>query len=205
MFRTPLAVLLAGAVLALITALSVQAQETGDEMNDPRLLLDDFESADGVSALGTSWQGFTDRVMGGLSNMQSGYRAVDGETVLYMSGEVRLENNGGFVQVRLPLAQRGSFDASDWDAIRLTVRAAPGPYYIHLRTRDSRRPWAYYRAPISVSEDWQTVDVPFDTFQRESLWAPLDLESLVSLGIVAYGERFDASLEVAELGLVRRK
>ncbi|OAB56389.1 hypothetical protein AY599_21245 [Leptolyngbya valderiana BDU 20041] len=182
----------------------MQAQEREIEMSERVLLLDDFESADGISALGTAWQGFTDRVMGGRSDMQAGYREDDGKPVLFMRGEVRLENNGGFVQLRLPLDDRGSFDASDWDAIRLTVRASPGPYFVHLRTRDTRRPWAYYRAPIPVSDNWRTVDIPFEAFERESLRAPLDLASLLSLGIVAYGERFDAALELARVELVKK-
>jgi hypothetical protein len=190
------------ALASLVPPTFLQAQGGGWAMSERVLLLDDFERADGISTLGTAWQGFTDRVMGGRSDMQAGYREVDGQTVLFMRGEVRLENNGGFVQLRLPLAEGGSFDARGWDAIRLIVRATPGPYYIHLRTRDTRRPWAYYRAPIPVSDDWQSVDIPFDAFQPQSLRAELDLEYLVSLGIVAYGERFDAELEVSRLSLV---
>jgi len=192
---------LVGVLLSMSSiALADEGAEPGQALS---MLIDDFQSQDGRSAIGTAWQGFTDRVMGGLSEMQAGYREVNGKAVLFMRGQVRLENNGGFVQVRLPLADRGSFDARDWDAIRLTVRASPGPYYIHLRTRDTRRPWAYYRAPIPVSEEWQTIDISFDSFQPESLLAALNLEALISLGIVAYGERFDAELEIARLELVK--
>lgn len=172
-------------------------------MIDQRLLIDDFESGDGISKLGTAWQGFTDRVMGGRSDMQAGYGDSENGASVFLRGEVRLDNNGGFIQLRLPLARSGSFDASDWSAIRLTVRARPGPYYIHLRTRDTRRPWAYYRAPIPVSEAWQTVDIPFTEFQPESLREELDLSVLQSLGLVAYGERFDAELEVARIEFVQ--
>ncbi len=179
---------------------ALHASNAEDEMvADQRFIIDDFSAADGVSKLGTSWQGFTDQVMGGRSTMQVGYRDHDDKPVLFLAGEVRLENNGGFIQVRLPLAEGGSFDASAWQGIRLRVRATPGPYYLHLRTRDTRRPWAYYRAPIPVSESWQVVDIPFSAFERESLRAALDLEQLRSLGIVAYGERFDAEIEVASI------
>jgi len=172
-------------------------------MGDLRMLIDDFKSMDGFSRLGTKWKGFTDRVMGGRSDMRSGFREVDGTAILYLRGEVRLEDNGGFIQVRLPLAQSGSFDISCWNAIRLVVRAAPGPYFIHLRTRDTRQPWAHYRAPLPVSESWQTVDIPFADFQPRHLRAALDLSALQSLGLVAYGERFDAALEVAQIELIQ--
>jgi len=172
-------------------------------MTNERLLIDDFGSGDGVSPLGTAWQGFTDQVMGGRSDMQAGYRESNGENSMFMRGEVRLENNGGFIQVRLPLVEHGSFDASTWDGIRIHVRALPGPYFVHLRTRDTRQPWAYYRAPIPVSDEWSAVVIPFSGFQPESLVADLDLTALRSIGLVAYGEKFSAELEVARIELLR--
>jgi hypothetical protein len=165
-------------------------------------LIDDFQGPGGRSALGTTWQGLTDRVMGGRSDMEFGYRGTEGRKTLFMRGKVRLDNSGGFLQVRLPLADDGRFDASAWAGIRLTLRGAPGPYYVHLRTVDTRQPWAHYRAPLPVGRDWQTVDVPFDTFRGVNLHEPLDRGSLVSLGIVAYGERFDAELEMSRLSFV---
>jgi hypothetical protein len=167
------------------------------------LLIDDFASSDGVSRLGTTWKGFTDRVMGGRSDMQTGYRASGQGKVLYMQGVVRLDNNGGFIQLRLPLAESGEFDASEWAGIRLRVKAAAGPYFIHLRTGDSHRPWTYYRAPIPVRAHWETIEIPFSAFQPKSLKAPLDLTSLQSLGLVAYGERFNAELAVARIELFK--
>ncbi|HRP88362.1 MAG TPA: CIA30 family protein, partial [Gammaproteobacteria bacterium] len=81
----------------------------------PPLLLDDFHRDDGIAVLGTRWEGFTDRVMGGRSDMQVGYRDTDVGRVLQMRGQVRLENRGGFIQARLPLATGGgSIDASEW-------------------------------------------------------------------------------------------
>lgn len=180
------------AVGLVLVGASVVADETA-------VLIDDFASADGRSTWGTSWQGFTDRVMGGLSDLRAGYREVDGAPVLFMEGQVRLENNGGFIQVRLPLAERGSFDASAWQGLRLTLRGRPGAYYLHLRTDDTRRPWAYYRAPLRVESDWQTLDLSFEDFKARSLRAALDVSTIRSLALVAYGERFDAELEVRRI------
>ena len=163
------------------------------------MLIDDF--SDQRSALGTEWQGFTDRVMGGLSVMQAGYREVDGQTVLGMRGQVRLENNGGFIQTRLPLdARDGSFDASGFAGIRISARALkPGAYYLHLRTADTRRPWAYYRARLDLAEDWTTLAVPWSAFEPQRLDRPLDQSRLRSLAVVAYGEAFEADVEVARI------
>jgi hypothetical protein len=119
--------------------------------------------------------------------------------MLCMRGTVRLDNNGGFIQARLPLAADGAYDASRWDGIRFELRGVPGPYFVHLRTADTRQPWAYYRAPLPVQEDWQTVDIPFSAFRPQRLHSALDLTTLQTLGLVAYGEAFAAELEVARI------
>ncbi len=161
------------------------------------LLIDDFSSRDGRAAIGTAWQGFTDRVMGGLSDVEVGYRDGGSDTVLAMQGRVRLENNGGFIQVRLPLDRDNRlFDARAWQGLRLRVRGEPGSYYLHLRSRDTRAPWAYYAAPVPVEADWQDVTVPFSAFEPQSLRQPLDLTGLRSIAVVAYGQAFEAAIEI---------
>lgn len=168
------------------------------------LLLDDFTDAQQRSALGTRWQGFTDGVMGGLSEIEAGYTDSETGRHLYMRGPVRLENNGGFIQVRLPLTtDRSLFDASVWDGIAIVVRGRPGPYYLHLRTAGTPRVWQYFSAPVAVTEDWQRVVVPFSAFRGQYLTAPLDRDRLRSIGVVAYGEAFEADLELARIELVR--
>lgn len=170
------------------------------------MLIDDFSDSEGISALGTRWQGFTDRVMGGLSDIQAGYASQDEQTVLVMRGQVRLENNGGFVQVRLPLeANGGNFDASQFDAIRIRGRAVnSGSYYLHLRTADTRRPWSYYRAALEFGQEWTTLELPLATFQPRSLDAPLDVTHLRSLAVVAYGEAFEAHVQISRIEWVRQ-
>lgn len=170
---------------------------------DADLLLDDFARDDGRSALGTDWQGFTDRVMGGLSDMDAARVETERGPALRIRGQVRLENNGGFIQVRLPLAaSRATLDARDFKAFQVEVRGKPGAWYLHLRTPDCRRPWQYYRAELPVTETWTTVTVPLDQFSGESITGTPDLSRLSSVAIVAYGEAFDAEIEVARLELV---
>ena len=76
--------------------------------NQSTLIIDDFSRTSGLSELGTQWRGFTDRVMGGVSTAVSGIETVGGRRALRLVGEVSLENNGGFVQVALPLSADGS-------------------------------------------------------------------------------------------------
>ena len=169
-----------------------------------RFLLDDFGRDDGCSAIGTRWRDFTDRVMGGRSDMQAGLVDTGKGKALRMSGRVRLDNNGGFIQVRLPLAQDDhAFDASRFDGIEITARGTPGAYYLHLRTPDSSRPWQYFRARLPVSAAWTTLTVPFGDFEGKSIPGRPDFSRLRSIAVVAYGEAFDAEIENARLALVQ--
>ena len=186
-------------LLPLVWIVMATASESAQA--DDRLL-DDFSRDDGRSSLGPVWSGFTDRVMGGRSDMQAGYVETEEGPALRMRGTVRLDNNGGFVQVRLPLVIDGEpLDASDAAGFVVEARGAPGPYYLHLRTPDTRRPWAYYRAPLAVTDEWARIEVPLAEFEPVSTRARLDASRLSSVGLVAYGEEFEADLEVRRLAL----
>lgn len=168
-----------------------------------RLVIDEFALADGRSALGTRWVGFTDTVMGGRSRGSAERVVVDGVAALRLRGTVSLENNGGFIQAALPLAaDDGAFDASRYEGIALRTRGVPGPYYLHLRTRDTIRPWQLYHAPLAVAAEWASVFVPFTSFQPQRLERALDRTALRRLGVVAYGAAFEADLLVTSLAFL---
>jgi len=195
----------AAALVALLVFLPLSGLASEDPAMTDTLLLDDFQRDDGLSSLGTGWEGLTDRVMGGRSEMQFGHHESDAGSVLLMRGQVRLENRGGFIQARLPLDRAGgSFDASAWDGLYLKVRGTPGPYYVHLRTRQTWQPWQHYRAPIDVGTEWLEQFVPFAAFEGRATWRQLDVSALKSVGLVAYGEAFEAEIEVARLELGKR-
>ena len=52
--------------VALVMLLALPAAAVNPDMTK-QLLIDDFSDADEVSALGTRWEGLTDRVMGSRS------------------------------------------------------------------------------------------------------------------------------------------
>ncbi len=119
--------------MAVLFSAKLMAQP---EARVPELLIDDFSSD--ISALGTPWEGFTDRVMGGRSDMVVGIKHEDGHPYLSMTGNVSLANNGGFIQARLLLKGdgRSSFDASRYSGIRLSAKGRGDDYYI-LNSRQS--------------------------------------------------------------------
>lgn len=169
------------------------------------LVLDDFTDPRGISTWGTRWSAFTDRVMGGVSDMDADVHRDDDVAHLHMTGDVRLENNGGFVQVALPLDGNGrAFDASAYRGVRLRVKGNGARYYVHLRSEDTGAPWQYYAAPFETSEEWTTVELPFTEFEPRSLRTPLDPTGLRRVAVVAYGERMQADVSIARVELVPR-
>ncbi len=172
--------------------------------NSQAYLIDDFSKDDGISSLGTQWRMFTDKVMGGLSSASSGIEVIDGRRCLRLQGSVSLENNGGFVQVALPLELNGRFfDAGDFKGIRLWVRGNGENYYVHLRTDQTLRPWQYFGAEFPTSENWEEVEIPFQKFKSENFGGQLNAKKLRRIGIVAIKKEFQADIAVSRLEFYR--
>jgi hypothetical protein len=165
------------------------------------LLIDDFAVADGPSRLGTPWRLVTDGVMGGVSAGGLSLGQIDGRRALCLRGEVRLENNGGFVQAALDLAPRGDLNARAYTGLRLLVRGNGETYNLHLKTADLLLPWQSYRSSFPTGPEWREIRLPFGGFEHHRTGVPLNTGRLRSLGLVAIGRAFAAELCVAEIGL----
>lgn len=190
-----LAGVLAGLAFVLLTVAPAGANEG--------LLLDDF--SDGVSAVGTRWQAFTDRVMGGVSDITAGFVRTQEGSALQMTGSVSTANNGGFIQVRLPMSARGSYDASGYAGVYLTVRGEVDRAYLWLRTDRTNRPWLHYAAELPVGEEWRRIELPFADFEgeRRLRGTDVDADALRSVAIVAANGDFEAAIQVLEIGFYR--
>jgi hypothetical protein len=186
-------------LLAVLWGGAVSAQES----SDGDLLLDDFSRSDGRAVIGTQWEGFTDRVMGGRSDMSVGVRDTESGPALRMTGTVSLENNGGFIQVRLELAESGFFNAGEFRGVAVEARGRGDHYYIHLRNARTRFPWAYYAAKLPVTEEWQRIEIPFESFEGEYMLGGgrMDVGRLRSVAVVAAKAEFDADIWVRSVSL----
>lgn len=195
----PATVLLKRGLVALLLGLAIAARAESGTM-----LIDDFSRMDFVSKLGTQWRAVSDRVMGGVSEASLAHDAVDGKSCLRLTGDVRLENNGGFIQAALDLAPPGErLDASTYTGIRLVVRGNSQQYSLHLRTPDAVRPWQSYRAHFNAGPVWETIDLPFEAFVPHRLEPALDTRNLTRMGLVAIGREFSADLLIARVSLYR--
>jgi hypothetical protein len=165
--------------------------------------IDDFNDPAGGARPEISWRLVTDQVMGGVSQGRLRLETRDGAAGLCLRGDVRLENNGGFVQMARDLAGGGDLDASDFDGIRLRVYGNGETYGLHLKTADVRFPWQSYRAAFAAPPAWREIRLPFAAFAPHRVDAPLDVRRLRRLGLVAIGRAFAAELCLAEIALYR--
>ena len=190
------AVLIGGATAAMIRARDLQAKADG------HLVLSDFTTGDrDVSALGTRWRGFSDRVMGGRSTGQTAFDEIEGRPCLRLTGRVNTQG-GGFIQMALPLAERRrAFDASAFAGFEMDVFGNGESYNAHLRTTDVRWYSQSYQASFDAPPRWTTIRLPWSAFKPHEIRAPLDTENLVQLGLLGWMRDFEADLAISRLAL----
>lgn len=165
-------------------------------------IIDDLTQAPSRATIGTTWQMVSDGVMGGVSAGRMSVEEIDGRKALRLQGHVRLENNGGFLQLALDLSAEGRpVDASAWTGLELDVRGNAASYNLHLRTDDVRRPWQSYRHSFVAPPSWTTLRLPFAGFTPHRVDAPLNLHTLRRIGLVAIGRAFQADVALGSLRL----
>lgn len=170
----------------------------------PTILILDERSSNALTATnGASWRMISDTVMGGVSSGSIMPTVMEGRACLRLAGEVSLENNGGFVQASLDLSASGLFDAGDHAGIEIEVFGNGETYNLHLHTDDTRIVWQSYRASFQAQPSWQTLRLPFESFQPHRIGQPLDKHRLRRLGVVAIGRKMQADICIARLSLYK--
>jgi len=89
---------------------------------------------------------------------------------LKITGNVSLDNNGGFIQVRIFLnPSEKPWNAAGYKGIQLKLRGKSNSSYIFLRTNRTVFPWSYFGQKLPVSKEWSIVNLPFDEFTSENM------------------------------------
>jgi hypothetical protein len=146
-----------------------------------------------------AWRFFTDGVMGGVSSGAITNEVVRGRPALCLRGRVRLENNGGFIQMALDVVP----PPGTWTGLELDLTGNDHAYGVHLRTTRLTAPWQAWRARVTVTPQWQTVRLPFAKFEPYRFGGTLEPGEIRRIGLVALGEAFDAELCVARAAWIR--
>ena len=144
------------------------------------------------------WEFVADTVMGGLSTGQIAKLEVSGLSATRLTGQVSLENKGGFVQMAFDMSDDGSiFDASKYDGIEIDVFGNDEEYDIRLRTSDLTRPWQSYRALFKARPEWSTTRLGFSEFVPHKTVIPLDVRRLKRIGVLGIGREYYADVSVS--------
>jgi hypothetical protein len=170
--------------------------------------IDDRSTGDTSASSGNTWRLFTDDVMGGVSNgtlsLETRADAAGQQLAcLHMQGDVRLDNNGGFVQIALNLSDEVVRQAPAYRGISFDILGNGEDYNLHLRTDGLWFPWQSYRATFNATADWQTVRIPFSEFKAYKTFSKLDTSELSRIGFVAIGREFTADLCITNIRLYR--
>jgi hypothetical protein len=163
------------------------------------LIIDDRSSGSLLASNGASWRVVTDTVMGGKSMARLVTAVVDGRPCISLTGEVSLENNGGFVQASLDLSKSGALDATGYTGIEMEIFGNNEQYNLHLRTEDTQIVWQSYRMSFNAPSCWTTLWLPFDSFQSHRIDRPMNLSKLRRLGLVCIGRKVEANLSISRL------
>ncbi|MDJ0863136.1 MAG: CIA30 family protein [Gammaproteobacteria bacterium] len=147
------------------------------------------------------WRIVTDTVMGGMSEGTLELAKRDGRRCLRLQGQVRTANGGGFIKAGLKLKDWEGNGLAESDGIMIDVSGNAERYNVHLRTTDMRLPWQSYRQSFLAPVRWTRVTLPFADFEPHRISAPLRLNQVVELSLVAIGREFSADLCVSRLSV----
>jgi len=173
--------------------------------------IDDLSEEFPITSSGTQWAGVTDRVMGGVSSGTLSREDFHGRLSNVLRANVRLENNGGFVQMATDLALdpaiSNTVDASRYDGIELDVcyegDAEKEDFNVHLKNSNCLRQFSSYRATFELTQGkWTTVQIPwskFDGYGWGAVENVLDPSNLRRIGVVAIGKAMDVTIALSSI------
>ena len=128
------------------------------------MVLYDFTNKNTVN----QWMVEDDTVMGGRSQGQLAY---SNEGYAVFSGDVSLENNGGFSSMQTDFETK---DVSEFTHVKLKVKGDGKTY--NFRVKESADQRHSYTKEFKTSGEWETITIPFKdfapTFRGESLNIP---------------------------------
>jgi hypothetical protein len=198
------AILIAAGLLPLTGTFRNLAAKDKVPVNDiaDELVLSDFTGAEPYVLAGAGWRGFSDRVMGGVSDATFGKAIVGGKNSVRLSGRVTRESNGGFIQMAMYFGNRDAeLDGSAYAGIELQVYGNNEDYNVHVRTADCGWYDDSYRYTFFAKDNWQTVRIPWGDFKPNSVTVPLNSSLINRISILGWMREFQADIALARIAL----
>ncbi|MFN3579896.1 MAG: CIA30 family protein [Pseudomonas sp.] len=147
------------------------------------------------------WTAITDQVMGGVSTagLEQGER--HGSPCSCLSGRTSLENNGGFIQMKLEIEP--SWSCADYAGLFIELCGAAHDYNLNVKTTQLNKPWQSFRTTLAVAPQWKRFIVPYAQLRPHRTDLELDPATIRSVAVIAIGEAFDVDVCVRRFGFFR--
>jgi hypothetical protein len=165
------------------------------------LLIDAFQDRDQLA--GSDWQLLADGVMGGVSEGRAVLDNYQGRPCLRLNGLVSTANNGGFIQVRKKIDESLAKMAANYVGIEILVAGNNEAYNLHIKQKGLFLPWQSFRSTFTATDKWQSIKIPFQSFEAYRTSSRLKREKINQLALVAIGRDFEADVCIASIGLYR--
>lgn len=180
-------------LLAILFVMTMNGNLNSNTPDAGETMLFDFGATENMN----DWLIINDGVMGGLS--ESSFVLTDFNSAVF-SGNVTLENNGGFASVRSRPMQ---FDLAGHQGIRIRVKGDGKKYQFRVQTNNRFDGISYQYRFETQKDQWQTITIPFEkcvpVFRGQLLRnvEPISPENIRQLGfLISDGQTGDFQLEV---------
>jgi hypothetical protein len=181
--------------------MAAEKTASSNDISD-ELVLSDFSTDEPYVIEGGGWRGFSDRVMGGISDASLDKDTIAGRNSARLTGTVTRESNGGFIQMALYFgADEAELDGSAYSGIELQVFGNNEDYNVHIRTADCGWYDESYRHTFFAKPEWQSVRIPYSEFEANSVTAPLDSAHINRIAILGWMREFQADIALARISL----
>ena len=105
------------------------------------------------------WRIVNDGVMGGLSSSNA---IVNNDSKIVFSGNVSLENNGGFASLRSPVKD---YDFSEFTGLELKLKTDGKFYSTSMKETSYFTGYFYTKSFETKKDEWIVVQIPFNQFK----------------------------------------
>lgn len=137
-------------IVIIILLIILNSKETGKEI----ILLD----AKAMKNSGV-WRVVNDDVMGGISTSRV---YLNEENVTVFTGNVSLENNGGFASLRSPVKD---YKFSGYNGIEIRIKGAGKSYSVSMKETEYFTGYFYRLSFDTETIGWSAIKLPFDDFR----------------------------------------
>lgn len=169
----------------------------GRDVRDEQLI-DVYQARDDKQ---TPWMVISDRVMGGVSTGELRRQERHGSLCTCLSGRTSLENNGGFLQMKLDV--EASWPCAEYAGMFIELCGAAHDYNLNVKTSQLEKPWQSFRCTLPVKPEWTRFIVPYAQLSPHRTDAALAPGKIRSVAVIGIGEAFDVDVCVRRFGFYR--